>query len=84
MSRDYSKYDLRKKKKSNKIWWVEIYDERGAIVFTFDKKTFFNLFRDFPHKITKEQIEIFEKEEPFWANFFKYRIKAQQSYKPEL
>lgn len=61
---DYSKYELYKQNPSDLIWWVDITDRIGEFVFTFDKKTFFNFFRDYPEKLTKEQKEIFDKENP--------------------
>lgn len=59
---DYSNYELYKQNPSDLIWWVDITDRIGEFVFTFDKKTFFNFFRDYPEKLTKEQKEIFDKE----------------------
>ena len=59
---------------NKEIWWLDMGDEDiGVIIFSFDKKTTFNLFADYPHKLTKEQKEIFDKEEPFWAEFFSDR-----------
>ena len=56
------------------IWWLDNRGEAiGEYVFSFDKKTQFNLFQDYPHKLTKEQKEIFDKENPYWANFFEGR-----------
>lgn len=56
------------------IWWVDnAHEAKGEFVFTFDKKEFFNMFRDYPHKLTPEQKAIFDKENPFWADFFKDR-----------
>lgn len=56
------------------IWWVDNGEEsKGEFVFTFDKKTFFNMFEDYPHKLTAEQKEIFDRENPFWANYFSDR-----------
>ena len=56
------------------ILWVDNSDEvKGEWIFTFDKKTFFNMFEDYPDKLTPEQKEIFDKENPYWADFFKDR-----------
>lgn len=57
------------------IWWLDNADEvKGEFVFSFDKETTFNLFADYPHKLTKEQKEIFDKENPYWADFFADRV----------
>ena len=56
------------------IWWVDNAEEmKGEFVFTFDKKEYFNMFQDYPHKLTAEQKRIFDKENPFWADFFSDR-----------
>lgn len=63
-----------KENESDKIWWLDNGEEvKGEFVFSFDKKESFNLFADYPHKLTKEQKEIFDKENPFWADYFKGR-----------
>ena len=57
------------------IWWVDNGDEvKGEWIFTFDKKVFFNMFADYPYKLTSEQKKIFDKENPEWAEFFSYRV----------
>ena len=61
------------KPEGNVVWEVDTTDRVGEFVFTFDKKHFFNLFRDYPWKLTPEQKRIFDKEYPFWADFFKDR-----------
>ena len=40
---------------------------------TFDGQTVFNLFRDYPYKLSPEQKQIFDSENPYWADFFKDR-----------
>lgn len=62
-----------KNNKSDQIWWLDDPETKGEWVFSFDKETTFNMFRDYPYKLTKEQKEIFDKENPFWADFFKDR-----------
>ncbi len=64
---------LYKNNPSEKVWWLDNPEELGVFVFTFDRKTFFNLFQDYPHKLTAEQRTIFDKENPYWAEFFKDR-----------
>lgn len=54
----------------DKIWWVDTSDSDGQWLFSFDKKQIFNMFSDYPHKLTAEQKEIFDKENPYWKNFF--------------
>ena len=62
-----------KKNSGDSIWWVDDPDTVGVFEFSFDKETVFNLFRDYPYKLTSEQKEIFDEENPFWADFFKDR-----------
>ena len=62
-----------KKKRTDLIWWVDTFDSDGVFEFSFDKKQIFNLFADYPHKLTPEQKKIFDKENPYWADFFKDR-----------
>lgn len=62
-----------KNNSSDAIWWVDNDEVVGEWLFSFDKKTLFNMFADYPHKLTKEQKEVFDKENPYWADFFKDR-----------
>lgn len=55
------------------IWWVDTTEKDGEWLFSFDKKQIFNMFADYPHKLTAEQKAIFDKENPKWADFFKDR-----------
>jgi len=65
-----------KENETDTIWWVDTPGRIGEFLFSFDKKTVFNLFRDYPEKLTPEQKRIFDKENPYWADFFKDRVKA--------
>ena len=58
-----------KEKGSYKVWWLYDRESRGERYFTFDFKTFYGLFRDYPAKLSKEEKEIFDKENPFWADY---------------
>lgn len=55
------------------IWWLDNSDRIGEWVFSFDKREIFNLFADYPHKLSPEQKKIFDAENPDWAEFFKDR-----------
>ena len=62
-----------KENPTDSIWWVDNPDVLGVWEFSFDKKTVYNLFADYPHNLTPEQKAIFDRENPYWANFFKDR-----------
>ena len=55
-----------------KVWRVGI-TYWGEHLFSVDKKTIYNLFADYPHNFTREAKELFDKEYPFWKNFFSAR-----------
>lgn len=58
---------------NNKIWDVIDTERRGPLLFSFDKKKIYNMWADYPDKLTPEQKELFDKENPYWANCFKDR-----------
>ena len=65
---------LYKNNPTDVIWWVDNEEEiKGEWLFSFDKKEVFNMFADYPHKLTADQKAIFDKENPYWADFFKDR-----------
>lgn len=66
-----------KENPGDKIWWKETPDIDGEWIFSFDKKTEFNMYRDYPYKLTPEQIRIFDKENPNWAKYFAPRKKEK-------
>lgn len=68
-----SRYNFYKEKQSDKVWWVDDPDSFGKFLFSFDRKEVFNLFQDYPWKLTPEQKTIFDKENPYWVKFFKDR-----------
>ena len=67
--------DFYKQNKNDKIWWIDDLDSIGKYMFSFDKIKIFNLFADYPYNLTPEEKEIFDKENPYWKEFFKERIK---------
>lgn len=75
--------DFYKENATDKIWWVDNLDTVGEVLFSFDQKKIFNMFRDYPYELTDEQKEIFDKENPFWENFFRDRQKDNSKFKDE-
>lgn len=55
------------------MWLINEEKTKGEFVFSFDGEKLFNLFADYPDKLTPEQKEIFDKENPFWKDFFSDR-----------
>lgn len=51
-----------KHQRTDKVWWEDDPKTVGSFVFSFDKKTKFNFWTDYPHKLTPEQKAIFDTE----------------------
>lgn len=63
-----------KQNPNDQIWWLNNAEETtGEFVFSFDKVKTYNLFRDYPHNMTAKEVEIFDRENPLWADFFSGR-----------
>lgn len=62
-----------KNEDTDTIWWLDTPDRVGEWIFSFDKETRFNMFADYPYKLTIQQKAIFDKENPYWAEFFRDR-----------
>ncbi|MCD7975123.1 MAG: hypothetical protein LUF25_04985 [Phascolarctobacterium sp.] len=64
-------YRFWKRSPENKIWGVsEVIDSDrmpGRILISFDKKKFYNIYGDYPAKMSEEERKIFEKEYPDWV-----------------
>ncbi|MGL4981417.1 MAG: DUF7675 family protein [Treponemataceae bacterium] len=63
-------YSFHKDDENDKIF--SVYDQDnpdglGEMLFSFDGKTVFNFFCDYPHKLSNDQIELFKKEKPMLA-----------------
>ena len=58
-----------------KFHWIEDPETIGEMRFTFDDEKIYNLFHDYPHSLTPEEKEVFDKLNPFWVEFFKDREK---------
>lgn len=66
---DPVKFPFIRHKETDNIFWVDG-GNIGEHLFTFDKKRIFNLFRDYPHELNAQQKETFDKENPYWVDFF--------------
>ena len=62
-----------KENPTDQIWWIDNPEVIGEWLFSFDRITVFNLFRDYPWKLTPDQKAIFDKENPYWKEFFSDR-----------
>ena len=65
-----------KKNKTDKILWLDNLETFGEHLFSFDKKHIYNLFQDYSHNMTDAEVEIFNSENPYWAEFFSIRQKS--------
>ena len=68
---DYS--DFYKDSEESKVWWIDKIAVKGEFLFSFDQQKIYNLFLDYPHNMTEEEVRIFESENPFWRDFFSDR-----------
>lgn len=59
-----------KENDTDRIWWVDTVDTIGLYLFSFDRKKIYNLFSDYPHKLSAEEKRIFDEENPYWKAFF--------------
>lgn len=64
------KYDFYKEDPNSKVWWLDNHGVIGEFIFSFDKKKTYNLFADYPHKLSVEEWKTFNNENEFWADFF--------------
>ena len=64
--------NFRKDNENSEIWWTSKIADIGELNISFDKKKIYNLYKDYPYNMTEKEIEIFEKEEPYWAKYCRY------------
>ncbi len=79
----YEKYavykEFYKKHDNDKVWWVHNIGIIGRLDVSFDKKKILNLWKDYPENFTKAEKELFDKENPYWANFFRDRCLEKKT-----
>ena len=74
--------DFYKKKRSDIIWWVK--EDNGEHRFSFDKVTIYNLMTDYPGKLTPQQKELFDNENPYWKKYFQKKNIGQKDVSDEI
>lgn len=63
-----------KNKESDSIWWTTS-PHVGEFLFSFDKLKIYNMFQDYPMKLSKSEQALFAKENPYWRRMFAERFK---------
>lgn len=63
------RFGFYKEKPSDRMWGFDCPDLKFGFMFSFDKEHIYSFFADYPHNMTDEEVEIFKKEQPYWANF---------------
>ena len=66
-------YRIYKEHLSDISSWVDHKGYIGEHLVTFDRKIAYNLFTDYPARFSDDQLELFDKEHPFWAEYFASR-----------
>ena len=84
LNKENSNFRFYKKKDNDKIWSVEEIGYIGKLLYSFNKKYIYNLWTDYPHNFTKEEKDLFDKENPYWKEFFSDRDQRTiEDYKNE-
>lgn len=67
-----------------RVWSTGYYGERGGVYYSFDKKKIYNLWVDYPYNMTEEEIQLFQEDVPFWADFFRDRIENRKAHEGKI
>lgn len=75
-----SSYEWIKENPADTVEWADNgMDQKGVMLFRFGPGgRVFNLFRDYPEKLTPDELAIFNRENPYWAEFFADRLAAMR------
>lgn len=73
-------YIWTKENPGDTIEWADNGDtQKGVLLFRFGPGgKVYNLFADYPEKLTADELAIFNRENPFWVEFFADRLAALQ------
>lgn len=84
MAIDLTIREFYKRNEGDIIYWVWYTEQPlGVHAFTFDKVKIYHLFRDYPWNMTPDEVAIFDKENPFWADFFAERKTVRKTDEEE-
>lgn len=70
-----------KQNSSDVIWWKQEPIEERGVIFSFDQVKEYNMLRDYPGKLTFMQKETFDRENPFWQNYFE-QLRTRDTNSP--
>ena len=64
-----------KKNPNSRIWWFRKEEpDFDEFLFSFDKKKIYNLYEDYGHNMTDEEMKILNEDEPETARLVSWRI----------
>lgn len=70
VDKETRKFEFYKKHEGDKIWHLDYFGIVGCHAVSFDKKKILFLFGDYPKNFAKEEKDLFDKENPYWAKKF--------------
>lgn len=74
-----SNYTWYKQKETDTVEWADTRYQKGVMLFRFGPGgRVFNLFADYPEKLTPEELAVFNHDCPYWAEFFADRLAAMR------
>ncbi len=66
VDKETRKFEFYKVNEDDQIWWVDYIGQIGLEAVSFDRKKILFIFGDYPKNFTKEEKELFDKENPEW------------------
>ena len=79
-SEEWGELDILTKDNENKrVWWTAPVGTVGTVLFSFDGKRLYNLWRDYPFNLSEEEQEIFREDEPFWYKKLGHRKRQAET-----
>ena len=74
-----SSYMWQKKNEGDTVEWASNTGRVGVFLFRVGPGgKVYNLFEDYPQKLTADELATFNRENPFWVEFFADRLAAMK------